>query len=489
MGFIKWILIVLLILVLAFALLVGLRLLSYEQVDSTDRVLAKQAYLAELTLPPGRSVAPNIVVILLDDLGYGDLGVYGSGSIDTPAIDSLAAGGMAFSHYYSPSPVCTPSRAAMLSGRYPPRTGLGHVVFPQGSWLSNLQKITGLNTRLPSEEILLPEVLRAVGYRTGMVGKWHLGDVAPSLPNDFGFDSYFGGLYSNDMKPFPLYRNRDIDVPAELDQTTMRDHFTREVVAFVDQQSEETPFFLYFSHHFPHEPLFSSPQQSGRSNAGLYGDVVEDIDHSVAALLAALDRGGFADNTLVIFTSDNGPWYQGSPGFVRGRKNQTWEGGQRVPLIVRWPAKVAAGQWQDTPVSGVDLFPTILAALGLPLPPDRAIDGMDLGALLRADGELANRYLYYFSQAGDTLDAVRGDRFKYHRRRGVRATGLGDYMSISAMQGPWLIDLDADPQESYDVSARYPEHRRRLADVYADKVEEMSDNPRGWLAADPEVSR
>jgi arylsulfatase A-like enzyme len=476
----KWLSLgVLLLLVIAVATPI-VKLLGYEQLDDNTHLAHKQEYLQSLAAITAAE-RPNIVIILLDDLGYGDVGSYGAQSIATPHIDSLAENGLRLSHYYSPSPVCSPSRAGLLTGRYPPRTGLGHVVFPEGHMISNWQKIGAMNTRIPAEEILLSDVLKAVGYNTAMVGKWHMGDVAPSLPNDFSFDSYYGGLYSNDMKPFPLYRNRDVEEPAELDQTRMNGLYTREVVDFIESQNASTPFFLYYSHNFPHEPLFSSPQQAGRSEAGLYGDVVEDIDHSVGELLAALQRKGLRDNTLIIFTSDNGPWYQGSPGFNRGRKNQTWEGGQRVPFILQWPGRVGSNQWHAAPVSGVDIFPSLLSVLGLPLPPDRIIDGVDISPLWRGESEPVDRLIYYYAQSGVALDAVRDSRFKYHGRRGVRATGINNMIDLKVPMGPWLFDLAQDQQESYDVAAKYPADLQRLQRAFEARDAALSQNLRGWL--------
>jgi uncharacterized sulfatase len=314
-----------------------------------------------------------------------------------------------------------------------------------------------------------------------MVGKWHLGDVAPSLPNDSGFESYFGGLYSNDMTPFPLYRNREIEEPAEVDQTRLHGLYTREVVRFIEEQDGAAPFFLYYSHHAPHIPLFSSPEQAGKSNGGVYGDVVEDVDRSVGELLDALRRRGVLDNTLILFLSDNGPWYEGSSGFARGRKNETWEGGQRVPFIVSWNGQVPAGTMEETPLSGVDIFPTILSLLGLPLPADRVIDGTDASGVWRGTAPLAERPIFYYSHSGTSLDAVRDSRFKYHRRRGVRAVGLIDRVDVLIRKGPWLFDLALDPQESYDVSAKHPETMQKLAEIFRRRVAEMEANPRGWV--------
>ncbi len=481
----KWMIGLVLILILLAVLYPAISLLTYEQTDDELHLAAKRDYLASLAALPASGDRPNVVIVLLDDLGYGDIGAFGARSVATPHIDSLAAAGTRFTHYYSPSPVCSPSRAGLMTGRYPPRVGLGHVVFPEGAILSGLQKIRGLNIRVPAEEIMLSEVLKAVGYHTGMVGKWHMGDVAPSQPNDFGFDSYYGGLYSNDMTPFALYRNREIEEQAELDQTRMNGLYTREVVSFVEQQNGAAPFFLYYAHHFPHIPLYSSPEQEGKSNAGLYGDVVEDIDSSVGALLDALRRKGVMDNTLILFTSDNGPWYQGSPGFGRGRKNQTWEGGQRVPFIAHWTGRVPAGATDGTPLSGVDIFPTILGLLGLPLPADRLIDGTDISGLLQGSVALSERSLFYYSHSGTSLDAVRDLRFKYHRRRGVRSAGVADRVDLLRAKGPWLFDLTNDAQESYDVSEKYPQAMRRLQDIFKGRNTEMEANPRGWVETQP----
>jgi arylsulfatase A-like enzyme len=454
---------------------------AYKQEDNSNHLALKKSYLRSLAALPTPMARPNVVLILLDDLGYGDIGVYGAQSINTPHIDSMAENGTRYTHYYSASPVCTTARAALLTGRYPPRAGLAQVVFPEGSWISDGQKLAGLNTRIPAEEIMIPEVLKAVGYRTGMVGKWHMGDLSPSLPNEFGFDFYYGARYSNDMTPFMLYRNEVIEEPAELDQTRLNELYTEEVVGFIEQQDSDTPFFLYYAHNFPHIPLYSSDGQAGKSDAGLYGDVVEDIDRSVGKLLAALERKGLSNDTLIIFTSDNGPWYQGNPGYSRGRKNQTWEGGQRVPFIVQWPGRVAAGAEDASLISGVDLMPTLLRLLALPLPDDRVVDGIDISTALLAISPLAERELFYFPQGGNVPDAVRDERFKYHRRRGVRGSGFTESIDVLVQKGPWLFDLAVDEQESYDVSTRYPDELVRLQAIYQARVDEMNTNPRGWL--------
>ena len=219
-------------------------------------------------------------------------------------------------------------------------------------FLFNTMLTPKANVRLPAEEITLAELLSAAGYATGMVGKWHLGDRSPSLPNDMGFDSYFGALYSNDMQPFALYADRDIAAEAPVDQRFLTERYTQAATNFIQQHAEE-PFFLYFAHNFPHAPLSTRPERSGTSRAGLYGDVLEEIDDSVGAIVAALERTGNLDNTLIIITSDNGPWFLGDAGDQRGRKGNTFEGGMRVPFIAHWPAGIAPDRTEHAMAMGI----------------------------------------------------------------------------------------------------------------------------------------
>lgn len=457
------------------------RVLTYEQVDDLVHLEEKSAYLERIaaTSSDSSGARPNILIILFDDLGYSDLGAFGAESISTPRIDRLANEGLRLDAYYAPASVCTPSRAALLTGRYAPRAGLDIVAFPDGHLLSNLMKASNLDIRLPAEEILLPEILAAAGYRTGMVGKWHLGDQAPSLPTHRGFGSYFGALYSNDMTPFALYAGEEVLHPAPFDQTRLTDAYTRASLEFIDAGESDTPFFLYYAHNFPHIPLFAPNEDRGRSLGGLYGDVVEGLDDSVGAILDRLEARGELDDTLVLLTSDNGPWYEGDPGATRGRKNQTWDGGMRVPFIAYWPGRIRGGRESDAPVVGVDVVPTLLSILDLPPPSDRVIDGIDITELLVGQRDDLDRTIYYFGTTS-SLDAIRDGRFKYHRRRGVRSGGLGDSIDYNLAWGPWLFDLEIDPRESYDVSERHPEDFARLARIFDEKQSEMAENPRGW---------
>jgi len=473
-----WLPVILLALVLGW---VAIKILSYEQLDNPLHLAGKQEYLeqlASLAAPSSDTARPNIVFILFDDLGYGDLGVTGSQAIATPAIDALAEEGLSLTQFYAPAPVCTPSRAGFLTGRLPLRAGLPNVVFPDGSPFNLAHRLTGTNMHLPREEITLPEVLQASGYQTGMVGKWHLGDKSDTRPNDFGFDYFFGALYSNDMTPFPLYRNRDIAFESPADQTQLKARYSEEAVEFIGRQGGE-PFFLYFPHNFPHIPLYIPEEDRARSKGGLYGDVVEGLDETVANVVAALKAKGVYDNTLILISSDNGPWFQGSRGNDRGRKGNTFEGGMHVPMIVHWPQGLEGGRNIDGISMGTDWLPTILDWLQLPAPEDRALDGRSLRSMLESGGESPHDYLYYLS--GSTLAAVRDPDYKYHARRLITHKSGGMPIGIGIPKGPWLFDTRTDFNESYDVSMNDPDAAARLKTALEAKQQELLDNPRGWI--------
>jgi arylsulfatase A-like enzyme len=463
---------------------VALRIALYEQRDDEASLAAKASALAPLreaaaTAGNPSERRPNFVLILFDDLGYGDLGAYRSQAPATPRLDRLAAHGAVFETYYAAAPYCTPSRAGLLTGRWPVRTGLTQVVFPEGHPIDRLQRATGRPIRLPADEITLADALRAGGYATAAIGKWHLGSEAPSLPNDFGFERFFGVLHSNDMQPLPLWRDRESAEPHPVDQRTLTRRYTEEAIAFVEA-NRERPFFLYVAHTFPHEPLHASPEQAGKSPAGRYGDVLADLDASTGAIVDALERAGVTRDTLVLVTSDNGPWFEGSALGLRGRKNDVFEGGMRVPLIARWPGHIPAGQRVEDVAAAVDVLPTVLALAGLPLPADRTLDGVDLRpVLLGRRGELPERPIYYY--ADRSLQAVRVGRWKAHRRHGVFGGLAADWSLVPLFpRGPWLFDLVRDPEESYDASARRAEELERLLGVMRDFDAELAENPRGW---------
>ncbi len=484
---------ILLILVSVMLLGLGLRWLQIQffyQPLGGEHAEQKQLYLDGLeAIDPER--APNFVIVLFDDLGWGDLSSYGNAMIRTPRIDAAAAEGLRMTDFYSASPVCTPSRAALLTGRYPVRSHThNHVFFGERSPIATARKMLGVGNELPRDEILLPEALRAVGYSTGMIGKWHLGGIAGHRPNDFGFDHYYGVLTSNDMQPLDLYRNdeievhdetprvamgafRDEDEPIEMkgvDQRTLTRRYTDEAIRFVEE-NRDGPFLLYLSHSFPHVPHFADVAHAGESAAGLYGDVVEDLDRSTGALLDAIDRLGLTGDTVVLITSDNGADYNGSPGFLRGRKGDVYEGGQKVPMIVRWPGQVAPGVVSDAMAMNIDLFPTLLSLAGVPMPDDREIDGRDLSQLLlaREAAKSPHDLLFYFPVIrGNVPAAVRSDRFKY-------LSSTGDI----GRDKPILTDVHRD-QENHNLIRRYANEGARLAEAVASFTAELAENPRGW---------
>jgi uncharacterized sulfatase len=468
---------VLIVLAVAVLIVIG-RVALYRQVDDREHVEAKRAYLERIAALEAAGDRPNVVLILFDDLGYGDLGAYGGTAIRTPRIDRLAEEGLRFTQAYAAAPYCSASRAGLLTGRYAVRSGMDHVLQPAGSFYDLLLRFGGRNRRLPAEEITFAEVLSAAGYETALFGKWHLGDRAPGLPNDFGFDTFYGMLHSNDLGKPRVWSQREVVEAHPIDQTTLTRRYTEWAVAFIEQQRER-PFLLYLPHTFPHIPLHVSPDRLGRSPAGLYGDVVEELDDSLGAVLDALERSGAAESTLVVVSSDNGPWFQGSPGGTRGRKFDVHEGGMRVPLLVRWPTRFDAGRVVDEPVVSVDLFPTLLELLGLPLPDDREIDGRSLVPLLEGIAGDAPAPVWFY-QLG-ALRAVREGRFKYHdRHRVVFGNPMNWAWGPWRNRGPRLFDLASDPDESYDASERFPEITERMRALLDAERERVAENPRGW---------
>jgi len=416
---------------------------------------------AALALAPMVCVAqraPNLVIIFCDDLGYGDLGCYGS-RIRTPNLDRMAAEGMRFMQHLSANPVCSPSRASLLTGRYPTRVGVPRVLFPNDT------------AGLPKDELTLAEMLKPLGYKTMCIGKWHLGHLPEFLPTSRGFDEYFGIPYSNDMKPTPLLHNTEtVEEPARQDTLTQR--YTEHALRFLNQ-AKDSPFFLYFAHTFPHIPLYASSRFRGRSALGLYGDVIEEIDWSVGEVLGALKQLGIEDRTLVLFSSDNGPWYQGSPGRLRGRKGSTWEGGVRVPFLARWPGRIPKGRVSNALTSMMDIVPTFLGLAGAP-PPPKPLDGMDIWPILSGRREEREREaLLYFDNIH--LQCARWGRWKLHLARyntfAYNPAPPGGRHNLP-VDPPELYDLITDPDESYDVAPENPqivaEIQRRIERLMAD---------------------
>ncbi|MDJ0919897.1 MAG: sulfatase [Henriciella sp.] len=383
---------------------------------------------------------PNTIFILADDLGYGDIGANGATLIETPAIDAMAANGVRLTNFYAPANVCTPSRAGFLTGRYPIRMGLAAgVIFPDSTH------------GLPAEEVTLAEMLKREGYRTAMIGKWHLGHTEEHWPTAHGFDRFFGVPYSNDMSPFPLYED-DVKLEEPADQTVLTKRYTEATVEFIEAE-HDAPFFIYLAHTFPHIPLFASDAFSGGSAAGAYGDTVEELDWSVGQIVSALERNGKIRDTLIVLTSDNGPWFEGSSGAARAGKGTGWRGGYRVPFVAQWLASLPAGEVRDAPVSGLDLMPTLAALAGASdLPPS---DGKDIWSVLANGDPTPHEELIFFNE--DRIAAIRRGDWRlvvqsYYKTFDVPLDQLGY---------PLLFNLRSDPGESYNL-------RRSAPDVAAD---------------------
>jgi uncharacterized sulfatase len=419
---------------------------------------------------------PNIVVIFADDLGYGDLGAFGAPSIRTPRLDAMAAEGQKWTSFYV-QPVCSPSRAALLTGRLPIRNGMYGI--PAGT----APKVFRDNAAegLPAAEITVAELLKSAGYRTAMVGKWHLGQQPQFLPLENGFDHWLGLPYSHDMrmtvprdagfrtaayydpKPeywdVPLMRNGEV-IEQPVDHTKLTRLYTEEAVRYIEQNADQ-PFFLYVAHSLPHIPLARSAAFVNHSDGGMYGDVIEELDWSVGAILDALRVAGIERNTLVLFTSDNGPWlpfreHGGSAGALREGKGTTWEGGVRTPAIFSWPGTLRPGTVTE-PGSGLDLLATAAGLAGAVLPRDRTLDSFDLSPVLKGTGPSPRRQLFYYWDS--ELRAVRDGDYKLHF---VTSGAYGEGEPRTVHDPPLLFDLAADPGERFDVAAQHPDVVARL---------------------------
>ena len=491
--------------------------------DFVDRQRATEPVEQQLRAAPTgeSSLRPNIIVILADDLGYGDLGIQGTRSIDTPHLDRLAGEGLRLTEFYASAPVCSPSRAGLLTGRYPLRSGIvaalqaaddtlmRKLMYRAGIVFSKLGAVDlagGDNAvrGLPPSEITLAEALGVAGYRSMAIGKWHLGDFTrlPEYhPSNHGFDRFVGFNLSNDDWPVAFWRDQEeIVSDIGLDQAHYTRRFTEEAVRFVEE-SAGRPFFLYLAHKDPHQPFFPSEAFAGRSAGGPYGDAVSELDWSVGQVIAAIHRAGIAENTLVVFTSDNGPWYEGSPGGLRGRKGQSYEGGFRVPFVAWWPGRIPAAATSDAPTMNIDLFPTLVGLAGLELPADRVIDGEDQWPLWSGGRESAPPRPLYFAHDYD-FEALRLGSWKLIDRNshyvwpvpldktdtpGGKLLAGRDYRPPGADEGvptlgrwPLLYDLGLDPEEAYDVATTHPERTRALRESLEAWRRAFRENPRGW---------
>jgi arylsulfatase A len=434
---------------------------------------------------------PNIVIIFTDDQGYGDVGVFGAKGFKTPNLDQLARQGCKFTNFHVAQPVCSASRTALLTGCYPNRLGIHGALGPHAKH--------GIN----ANEMTLAELLKQKGYATGMAGKWHLGRPTQFLPIHNGFDEYFGLPYSNDMwpshpqaprgtyPPLPMIEGDkviDSEVTPE-EQNNLTTMYTERAVKFIERNKDK-PFFFYLAHNMPHVPLHVSDKFRGKSQQGLYGDVIMEIDWSVGEVMKTLKKFKLEENTLVIFTTDNGPWlsygnHAGTAGVLREGKGSNWEGGTRVPCIMRWPGKIPANKTSDAMLMTIDLFPTIAKLTGAALPQHK-IDGLDVWPLLAGEKGAKNPHeAYYFYYQQNALEAVTSGDGKWklqlpHEYRSLAGRSGGTngvparYESITITE-PELYDLERDVREKTNVAAKHPEVVKQML-AFAEKArEDMGD--------------
>jgi arylsulfatase A len=414
--------------------------------------------------------SPNFVILFADDQGYGDVGAFGATGYQTPNLDRMAREGMKFTSFYVAAPVCTPSRAALMTGCHPMRVGLDHrVLFPYSK--------TGLNP----DEITIAEVLKTQGYSTACIGKWHLGHHPKFLPTRQGFDYYFGIPYSNDMgdhyyqqqhfkaPPLPLMRNEEL-IEQSPDQRYLTRRYTDEAVRFITKNKDRL-FFLYLPHNMPHRPIAASEKFKGKTAYGLYGDVVEEIDWSAGQVLSTIKKLGLDNDTLVVFTSDNGPviweglkfgYRSGSAGPLRGNKNTTWEGGMREPCIMRWPGKIPSGAVCDELTSTMDMLPTLAKLAGTQAPTDRIIDGKDIWPLMSGKPGAKSPHKAFYYYRDERLQAVRSGRWKLHVYRPEGGA-------------PLLYDLETDLGETTNVAGQHPDVVKRLQALAEEAREDLGD--------------
>lgn len=444
-----------------------------------------QGHCAEAERPP------NIVLMFADDLGYADLGCFGSKTNPTPNLDRLAAEGRRFTSFCVAQAVCSASRAALLTGCYPNRIGIRGALGPQS------------DVGISNDEQTIAEVLKAQGYATAIFGKWHLGHHEQFLPTRHGFDEYFGLPYSNDMwpkhptagknfPPLPLIDGEKI-VAYNPDQTQLTTSYTERAVSFIER-NQDRPFFLYVPHSMPHVPLFVGKIHDGKSGNGLYADVIAEIDWSMGQILATLEKLDLDDNTLVIFTSDNGPWlsygnHAGSAGRLREGKGTMWEGGARVPCIMRWPGRIPAGTSTNEFAATIDILPTLAAIVGAKTQASHIIDGKDIRGLLFGDANTKSPHEAYYYYWGDDLQAIRSGRWKLHFPHEYRSLD-GSQPGSDGQPGPYvtkkigmaLFDLESDDGETTDVAESHPDvvtRLQRLADAAREDLGDSLTNRTG----------
>jgi arylsulfatase A len=419
---------------------------------------------------------PNFIIILADDLGYGDLSCYGHPTIKTPNIDKMASEGIKFTQFYVAANVCSPSRSALLTGKLPVRNGIignSTVFFPNSAG------------GLPTTEITIAKALKAKNYQTAIVGKWHLGSLPQYMPNNHGFDEYFGIPYSNDMENFyqkivpypalPLFKNQKV-IEENPDQSKLTERFTQESIQFIEKNKNK-PFLLYYASCFPHVPLLASPNFKGKSPRGLYGDVVEELDWSVGEIFKTLKKNGLDKNTFVIFMSDNGPWLTqkengGSSGLLFEGKGSAYEGGMRVPAIIRYPDLIKPNQTSAALVTSMDIYPTILSLSGINPLNINDLDGFSMTDFLKEKKESFRELVYYYTN--EKLYAIRKGAWKAH------FTTKPSYSPEPPTKHdiPLLYNLDKDPSEKYEVGKNNPEVVADLTKEFVKQLANIKPVPR-----------
>lgn len=445
---------------------------------------------------------PNVILILADDLGYGDLSCYGQKDWQTPGIDQLAKEGARLLHFYTPTPYCAPTRASLLTGLYPIRHGLTSNPNPEKVNNSFQSYRGGDNIGIGADQLLLSEVLHDAGYRTKMIGKWHLGHKPEFFPTRHGFDEYYGIPYSNDMRPVLLMENDEV-IEYPVIQATLTRRYTQKAIEFIEKNKEK-PFFLYLPHAMPHKPLVASEEFYTPDTKGdLYADAMRELDWSISEVLKKVAAVNLEENTIVIFLSDNGPWFGGSSGGLRGMKSQNWEGGIRVPFLIRWKGQIPAGHVSNQPTGVIDVYPTILKLVGLPLPKEPSLDGMDISSVLKSQSPTPHDALFSFYN--DKLQTVRSGKWKLHinapessqlpstadwvdPRLPDGVTILAPFEQPKATQFPgiktgdpsaagMLFDLEADPAEQHNVASKHPDIVKSLlskAQRYQQQVQKLN---------------
>ncbi len=394
---------------------------------------------------------PNILFVLMDDMGYGDMGCFGSPMIRTPVMDRLAESGAVFTQMYA-APICSPSRCGLLTGCYAQRVGIPRVLYTDDT--------IGLTPEFPT----IATVLGKQGYRSSCIGKWHLGCCEEHLPTRNGFDEFLGLLVSNDMDPLYLYDDEEI-VDRNVDQATLTRMYSERAIDFI-MRDDPRPFLCYVAHTMPHIPLHVEEAFRGVSRGGLYGDTIECIDFYLGKILDALEESGRAENTLVIVTSDNGPWFEGSPGPLRGQKFEVYEGGIRVPTVARWPRQLPPGSRIESPVSFHDILPTLYSLAGGNSESLRC-DGVDISGCFRGDTVPPDYppHFYYFNES---LNAVRRGKWKLHVARGARS-------ALNTKEMPQLFDLELDEGERYNLAQNFPDITQELVALIESQKRKMGE--------------